>query len=359
MPKKITLDDIADATHLSKYAVSRAISGKPGISRETRQKVLDCCKTLGYKRRQTPDNGQDGYRVVLLFIPRSDAQDATFWMDVLQGVESEASKSGYALQLKFVDSGFDVPSNEMERASGIIYAGYKSIDVMMRYRYLEKPALLMTYPPEKLLSMDTIHMADEEAGYSIVDKIFEWGHRIIGFWGDMERPSSRHRFDGVLRAVQEYDIEISQIWNDEKYQNTEVLENELKELHVKNKLPTAILCSHDKLALELIQILNQMGLSVPGDVSVTGFNADTMEKSPIAVTSMGYSKIAYGKLAFQYLKKRILNPDLPYQRISVVPKLLLKGSAGPVSGSKQGPIPDGLPFRPSCGDAGRGPGPDS
>jgi LacI family transcriptional regulator len=328
MSKRVTLDTIATATKLSKYAVSRAISGKSGISDETRQKVLDCCQAMGY-RKKTAYNG-DTYRVMLLFIPRADVQDASFWMEVLQGIESTASKYGYALHVKFVQSSQEMPQVELENSSGIIYAGYKSLETMMQYRHLGKPAILMTYPPEKLLYMDTIHMADEEAGYVLFEKLYEWGHRCIGFWGDMERPSSRHRFAGVVQAATEYGVILSRIWNSEKYQNQVFLEEELRGLKSANKLPTAILCSHDHLALKLIMILENMELSVPSDISVTGFNSDTSEKSHTSVTSIGYSKREYGELAVQYLYERIVNPNLPFKRIALVPTLLLKGSAGPI-----------------------------
>jgi DNA-binding LacI/PurR family transcriptional regulator len=204
-------------------------------------------------------------------------------MDVLQGIESVASKYRYALHIKFVQSSFEILPNELEKASGVIYARYKSINTMMLCRYLGIPSILMTYPPEKLLYIDTIHMADEEAGYALFDKIFEWGHRRIGFWGDMERPSSRHRFAGVLQAATEYKIVLSQVWNDEKYQDIVLLEHELRTLCAKNQLPTAILCSHDNLALKLISILESLALSVHGDVSVTGFNSDTAERSPVPI----------------------------------------------------------------------------
>jgi LacI family transcriptional regulator len=73
-----------------------------------------------------------------------------------------------------------------------------------------------------------------------------------------------------------------------------------------------------------------MNLFVPADVSVTGFNSDTAERSHVPVTSVGYSKIEYGELAIHHLYERIMNPAMPYRRIALVPKLLLKSSAGPV-----------------------------
>ena len=54
---RITLDRIAEETGLSKYSVSRAISGKSGVSDETREKVLAVCEKLGYKKKK-PEHGK-------------------------------------------------------------------------------------------------------------------------------------------------------------------------------------------------------------------------------------------------------------------------------------------------------------
>ena len=72
--KKVTLDDIARETGLSKYSVSRALAGKPGVSEETRQKVLTACNALGYvKKDQAAPVSVDHY--VVMLIPQNDAQD--------------------------------------------------------------------------------------------------------------------------------------------------------------------------------------------------------------------------------------------------------------------------------------------
>ncbi len=58
--KKITLDDIAAETKLSKFSVSRAIAGKSGVSKETRKQVLDACERLGYVRKKAQNSGGGG-----------------------------------------------------------------------------------------------------------------------------------------------------------------------------------------------------------------------------------------------------------------------------------------------------------
>lgn len=61
MAKKVTLDDIAAATNLSKFSVSRAIAGKSGISEETRKVVLEACERLGYVKKGSPSGNEKKY----------------------------------------------------------------------------------------------------------------------------------------------------------------------------------------------------------------------------------------------------------------------------------------------------------
>ena len=98
MAKKVTLDDIAAATNLSKFSVSRAIAGKSGISEETRKVVLEACERLGYVKKGSPSGNEKKY--VLFVIPKIDAKDTTFWMKVILGVESDLTLRGYSLHLK-------------------------------------------------------------------------------------------------------------------------------------------------------------------------------------------------------------------------------------------------------------------
>ena len=82
MAKKITLDDIARETGLSKYAVSRAISGKSGVSAATRERVLQMCENLGYTRMSS----SVARKYIVLFTPKSQMDTAAFCMRVIQGV---------------------------------------------------------------------------------------------------------------------------------------------------------------------------------------------------------------------------------------------------------------------------------
>ena len=331
MVKKVTLNDIAKATNLSKYAVSRAISGKTGISEKTRARVLQACEELGYEK---PARHND-LKHILLCIPESDISDTTFWMKVLQGIESAATAKGYILHVKVLKENEDtLVANAIKKASGVLYAGYKSVEYARKFLHISPPSLLMTYPPERLFEMDTIHTGDREASFALCKKLLEWGHTKIGFYGSTERPSSANRYQGIVDALNEANLKLEYIWNEPRHFGSEFMFNELTELKNKEKLPTAIMCSNDSIAQSLVYLINNLQLLVPEDMSITGFNGDPNDSLPIPLTSAGLDKFEYGKSACMALFDRVENPDIAIKRIIILPELLIRNTAGPLKTKK-------------------------
>ncbi len=70
-------------------------------------------------------------------------------------------------------------------------------------------------------------------------------------------------------------------------------------------------------------ILNKLGLSVPNDISITGFNSDLDSALPIPFTSMGISKKRYGEAAVYHLMQRIERPEMPVRRIQLAPEMYI------------------------------------
>lgn len=324
--KKVTLEDIAKATNLSMYAVSRAVAGKPGISADTRKRVLQTAEELGYARPAAKKGGH----YLLLCIPQSDVEDASFWMPVLQGIESAATTRNFALRVKVVKPlGETHIDSEIKGAAGIFYAGHKTISTAREYMNSACPSLLMTYPPESLFRMDAIHTGDREAASALCSKLIEWGHNKVCFLGTTERPSTRSRIEGINEAMQAAGLELDHVWNAPEQSETGWLRTELARLQSISQLPTAIMCSTEQIAQSLMFVLGNMHIGVPQDISVTAFNIDQDSRSPIPLTGTGFDKIDYGRLAFEYLLDRINRPESAFNRIVVLPSLLIRETAGP------------------------------
>ena len=319
--KKITLDDIAAETKLSKFSVSRAIAGKSGVSKETRKQVLDACERLGYVRKKAQNSGK---KYVLFIIPKYDAQDTGFWMKVMLGVENALALIGYSLHLKVTSDVEDsLVEQEAEEAAGILFAGYKSLSFVEKAAVYDRPMMILTYPPYNLFPYDTMHFADREGAFCLCERLIRMGHTRIGYYGSLERPSMKKRFAGVKEAAAQYGVVISNIWDKENYFESSDLVHELQDLKNNGSLPSLIICSTDTYAQSLIFLLNKMGIEVPEDVSVTGFNNDLDDHLPIPLTSVGFNKREYGRLVVHYLMDRIENPGLAVRRISIVPQLVL------------------------------------
>ena len=325
MAKKVTQDDVARETGLSKYAVSRAIAGKSGTSDATRERVLAACKKLGYVHSQHTA----GTRYIVLMIPKFDLIDPAFWMKVVQGVESEATKGGYVLHVKILRGGDDpLAMQDLENATGVIFAGYRSIDHACRYEG-KKPSVLMTYPPMDMFQMDCLYCADVESSGTLCQKLLDWGHRIFVYCGDGDRPSAKHRLDGLKRKLTQNGLELKEQIGSSQLQDVQTLTAHWRKQKENGELPTVILCENDTIVNLVMRVTGLLQLQVPEDVSIVSFNNDPRDAGVIAVTGMGLDKSGFGKEAVHMLMDRINRKNTPFKRVAVMHQYYDNHTAGP------------------------------
>lgn len=324
MAKKVTLDDIAQETHLSKYAVSRAISGKSGASEKTRERVLEACRRLGYIRTTSKATSQ----YIVLMIPKSDMGDPAFWMKVVQGVESGATKNGYLLHIKILRNADDaLTAQELENATGIIFAGYRSVEYISSLKST-KPAVLMTYPPFPMFPMDCVYCADIESSTTLCKKLLDWGHKRLAYCGNGLRPSAAHRLAGLCQCMEENGLRLYEHLTEDDLADIGKIMEKWHAEKAQGTLPTAFLCENDTMANLVQRVTGQLQLIAPKDVSIVSFNNDPRDARSVAVTGMGLDKIGFGKEAVYMLLDRIARPNMAYKRVAVVHQYLDYNTAG-------------------------------
>ena len=123
-----------------------------------------------------------------------------------------------------------------------------------------------------------------------VNECLKMGHKRIAYLGSAERPSTKKRFAGVKEAISEYGVELIKVWDQSDSIESEQVYEDLKRMKEEGSLPTLIMCSSDAKAQSLIFTLNRLGLEVPKDISVTGYNSDLDETETIPLTSIGLAK---------------------------------------------------------------------
>lgn len=334
--KPVTLDDIAARLSLSKYSVSRALSGKPGVSERTRSLVLSAAHDLGYYHPAVRESREVsvGGNVVLL-IPREDIHDSEFWMEVTSGAEAEAQRLGFGLITRPLANDALAHPPGPHRLEGVIIAGSRAREAMGAYLEAGLPATLITYP-EPLERHDTVTIGDWEGGFVAARHLTELGHRHLAFVTDRPaKPSTRERRrgfgDGLAKdgVGEHHEITLEEI--QVAPENPGVSFEQVFAARLAQSVPTGLFCSTDGVALTIIWALNRLGLKVPRDVSVVGFN-DTVQAAQFVpkLTTLRVPKRDIGAAAMQSLVQQLKQgANHAPKRLSLPPEFILRESTGP------------------------------
>ncbi len=325
--KPVTLAHIASELGLSKYSVSRALTGKPGVSEETRQRVLNKARALGYRHASLAPSLP---RIALL-IPHQDVDDMEFWMGVISGASQEAEALGYTFVTRPLEnppSRDDPPS--LDTIGGVIVAGSRARPALTPYLVAGLPAVLVTYA-QPLEPHDAVHPADWEGGHTVAEHLIQLGHTRLAYVTEApEKPSFAGRARGFRDAASRFagvDVQEMHIEADDPGVS---FERAYRRLARRGVGPTGILTSTDGIAFTVAWALGRMGLSVPADVSLVGFNdATASARFTPKLTTLKIPTRDLGRAAMRFLHERIGGPERPPRRLQLAPAFVLRDSTGP------------------------------
>ncbi len=323
--KRVTLDDIAEHLDISKYSVSRALSGKDGVSEETRHRILGAATNLGYKHPALQDQVINN---VILAIPHQDINDGEFWLEVISGAEEEAQSLGYSLITRPLSRETQTAS-KLQQLKGIIIAGSEAREALQSHLKGELPATLISYP-KPLESLNSVTIGDWEGGYRAGEHLIGLGHTQLAFVSDRsQRPSSRERLRGIKDAALKQGIRLDELNLDPANPGLS-LEYQYADAIQRNDRPTGLFCATDGVAFTTIWTLGRLGLSVPKNASVIGFN-DTLQAEQFVprLTTLRVPKRAIGAAAMRRLHEQIQGRagDIA-TRLSLPPTFIERDSTG-------------------------------
>jgi LacI family transcriptional regulator len=333
--KQVTLEDVAARVGISKYSVSRALSGKPGVSKGTRLAVITAARAMGYQHRALAPQGLavENSNIVLL-IPHQDIADIEFWMGVINGASEEAEQLGYTFITRpFTEANSQRPT-PLENVHGLIVAGSRARIAMQPYLDAGVPASLVTYP-QPLEPFDAVYSADVEGGYAVGEHLIKLGHRRLAFVTEApEKPSFAARARGLREAARAQGVQVEEIHIDPDEPGTSFE----AACRTAGDLPfSAVLASTDGIAFTVIWTLNRLGLNVPDDISVVGYN-DTAQASRFVpkLTTLRIPTREIGAMAMRFLHERITGTHAAYppRRLVFAQELVLRESTAPYKAAK-------------------------
>jgi LacI family transcriptional regulator len=323
--QKTTLGVLARELGLSKFAVSRALAGKSGVSEDTRRRVEALAAERGYVR---PAPNRSSPRIALIFND-TDYINSELQLMVQAGVHAEAKRRGYQVVARWTHEGGEIETTMRGCEAGIL-AGPHDLDIHRRIYAIGIPIVRTSGFPDPLEAVDFVAGPDHEAGGAVASYLMGLGHREIAYVHGAPRYRGRiERLYGIREVIEKYpDVRL----HDMRFESEVTFTESLQALHASGSRPTAFFCAHDGLAVTVVTELLRLGNRIPEDVSVVGFGdfSSASQISPPLTTvtlpgeEMGASCV---RLLDDRLNKRV--PDSFRFRIVVAGRLVVRSSSGP------------------------------
>lgn len=303
---RVTIADLAREAGVNKSAVSRALSGKPGVSAATRARVLDLAKEHGWRPNSTARSlslsrsGAIGW--VVRRTPKSSTIDP-FFMDLLIGVQLELAATPYNLVLKLVDSLEDelriyAEWESESRVDGILLTDLETEDArsaLLRERGIPTSAVASARDEiAESVRPDICVSGQDVAGVdAIIDHLHATGHRRIGWIaGPPEFVATLRRAEALDRRRTEFAVvEVTHASLEPS-----AISGAAVSLQQAHDL-TALVVDNELAAIKTVAALRAVGAVVPRDVSVVSWlGSDLCLLSDPPLTSLEHDVTGLGRL---------------------------------------------------------------
>jgi DNA-binding LacI/PurR family transcriptional regulator len=278
-----TIYDVAREARVSISTVSRVINNQAYVSAETREKVLNAMQ--GYHPSEVAQ-GLVTKKTMTLGVIISQDPDYFFsnsnYTKVLRGIGVMAKQRNYRILLDVNDSETDYSTLYRGRkVDGLIL-----ISVRTRCKYISKlvdnkiPFVLIGDYPDGNGKVPKVEIDDKMAAVQAVTHLLLLGHTKIGLiGGPLNYASGVNRLEGYQAALESQGIGYRQSYVEVvKYVSEEAGHQAAKALLMTGDRPTAIFAFNDTIALGVYQAAEELGLAIPGDLSVIGFDDSEVAK---------------------------------------------------------------------------------
>lgn len=304
----ITMTEIAKLTGVSQPTVSRVLNGNLSVNPEVRERVLACAKEHGFQPNIIAQS-LVGNKTHLIGVLLTDISNP-FFADLAKYLEQEARNAGYSLIL--FSSNYN-PEDEQ-----------KCLEVVQRYRVdgliavpvdehsaqwkssisrLDIPTVVMTRYAEGL---DSFYIDHAEAGAQVGRYLYKAGYRRYLFYGTTKDT----KYQGFAEALTALDPEFSEHLTVIAEKDDEIVRRAAARHFVNTKEPTGIFAYNDRRAVQLMGILQHMGVRIPEQAGIVGFdNIYLCEYLHPRLTSVAQPNEQMARLAMSRLLQRIEQPD--------------------------------------------------
>jgi LacI family transcriptional regulator len=331
-----TINDVAKLAQVSNATVSHVINKTRKVNPETIEKVEQAIRELNYQPNEQARNLKTG-QSRLIGVMNFYSVDAYF-SEVLSSLELSAHTAGYNVLLRHTER---YGENQAKAISAwrnknidglVINSPYVTDDFYEQIQKLGCPyVILHINDPE--CKGDIIRVNDLEASEEATRYLIGLGHQRIACIAGctLEYQTASQRRDGYEKALKEAGLTIREDFFQCTEYSIQESYNKFKVLMDLPEPPTALVTYSDLLAIGAMRAAADLGLSIPGDISIIGY--DDIELASFSIprlTTIYQNKKQIGELAVHLILNRLQDPGLPREEIVLPAQLVIRDSAGPV-----------------------------
>ncbi|WP_059172577.1 LacI family DNA-binding transcriptional regulator [Bacillus sp. FJAT-27445] len=331
-----TIKDIAKTAGVSVTTVSRALNGYSDVSEKTRKRIMDIAKELNYSpntlARGLVMNVSRTIGLLVSGLNRESAKDQIIF-SILSGVNDSVSEKNYDLILFNTDTSKQREKTYSQlcrerRVDGVIIQGIKTDDPYLK-EVVESdiPCVLIDIPVHSE-NVGYVTADNVTGARKAVEHLISLGHKNIAMLnGHGKAFVSQKRLEGYMEALKNHGLPANQDWICNGRFEEEKAFEEAKKLLLNQKDITAIFCASDLMALGVLKAAKGLGLRVPEDLSVVGYDDIILASySDPSLTTVSQNFFQLGYQAAHLLVNMLEGRSEP-QIVMMPTKLVTRGSA--------------------------------
>lgn len=323
----ITMKELAKLANVDTSTVSRALNGHPAISAQVRDDIKKLARRHNYQKRRTR-------RKTLAYFIDKDyfLNDSQYFNAIIESMETSAKENGY--MFRFISIGKDDcngsrgPFDTKDLAGALITSYYRK-DLLDALDQENIPVVLVDYylPGRPYCSILTDSTYGIMRGFEYLHNL---GHRRIAYiTGNTSRDVEFYdRLVTFRRAHEIYSVPLDESLVVQAggsisggYEATAELLSRVR--------PTAVMCSTDVHAIGALEAVKQAGLSIPGDISILGFDGIDLGAEVIpSLSTVSTPQRTIGGLAVGTLCRLMDGEQVPCTKMMVKPELVIRQSTG-------------------------------
>jgi DNA-binding LacI/PurR family transcriptional regulator len=300
----LTIKEIAKNAGVSPSAVSFVLNNRKGVSDATRKKVLDIINETQF----TPNRSsrrlslKKSFNICLAINTASSPFVDLFYYDVTRGIVDASTHYDYNLilnQLSYKKNNKShVPSSVKNKdADGIIFLQDTPEPILKEALTMNVPFILVDAEPKAKEIYTSVNLDSELSCYVAANYLITKGHRDIGLITSSYLTRYYNQtLNGFTKAMTDNSLKVKKSWVFTEAEDETIAYKGMAQIIKSKYLPTAMVCAGDRYAIGAIRCVQDLGLSVPGDISFIGMDNILLSNYIFPpLTTIGYNAFEIGK----------------------------------------------------------------